>query len=100
METFDHPIRTLVLSSLPAEDLVTELQQDYIFDASNLAIDTSFVAAYTALLGALASKGFSRVLVVQNTTLSLFPDAIVVVPTLGEAEDIIEMERIERDLGF
>ncbi len=28
------------------------------------------------------------------------PDEFVVVPTLQEAEDIIEMEEIERDLGF
>ena len=28
------------------------------------------------------------------------PDEICVVPTLQEAHDIIEMEDIERDLGF
>jgi len=28
------------------------------------------------------------------------PDELMVVPTLQEAEDIIEMEEIERDLGF
>lgn len=28
------------------------------------------------------------------------PEELVVVPTLKEAEDIIEMEEIERDLGF
>ncbi len=28
------------------------------------------------------------------------PDEIVVVPTMQEAYDIIEMEDIERDLGF
>lgn len=28
------------------------------------------------------------------------PEEILVVPTLQEAEDIIEMEEIERDLGF
>jgi len=28
------------------------------------------------------------------------PDEIVVVPTMQEAYDIIEMEEIERDLGF
>lgn len=30
----------------------------------------------------------------------LIPDEMVVVPTLQEAEDIIQMEEIERDLGF
>ncbi|MEZ4875522.1 MAG: ribonuclease Z [Flavobacteriaceae bacterium] len=28
------------------------------------------------------------------------PDEMIVVPTLQEAEDMIEMEEIERDLGF
>ena len=28
------------------------------------------------------------------------PEELFVVPTLQEAEDIIEMEEIERDLGF
>jgi hypothetical protein len=39
-------------------------------------------------------------LVAQNETLSLFPETLVVVPTLGEAKDVIDMERIERDLGI
>jgi hypothetical protein len=30
----------------------------------------------------------------------LIPDEMIVVPTLQEAEDIIQMEEIERDLGF
>jgi hypothetical protein len=28
------------------------------------------------------------------------PEELLVVPTLTEAEDIIQMEEIERDLGF
>ena len=31
---------------------------------------------------------------------NLIPDEIIVVPTIQEAEDIISMEEIERDLGF
>lgn len=30
----------------------------------------------------------------------LIPDEMIVVPTIQEAEDIIQMEEIERDLGF
>ena len=30
----------------------------------------------------------------------LIPDEMIVVPTIQEAEDIISMEEIERDLGF
>ena len=35
---------------------------------------------------------------INNQTIK--PDEIVVVPTIHEAYDIIEMEDIERDLGF
>lgn len=28
------------------------------------------------------------------------PEELILVPTLGEAEDLIQMEEIERDLGF
>ena len=42
----------------------------------------------------------SFVIVSNNTNLSESPDEIIVVPTIQEAYDIIEMEEIERDLGF
>lgn len=42
----------------------------------------------------------SFVIVTDKTNLDETPDEIMVVPTLKEAYDIIEMEEIERDLGF
>ena len=42
----------------------------------------------------------SFVIVTDKVELDEMPDEIVVVPTLQEAYDIIEMEEIERDLGF
>ena len=42
----------------------------------------------------------SFVVVSDKVDLDMMPDEIVVVPTLHEAYDIIEMEDIERDLGF
>lgn len=42
----------------------------------------------------------SFVIVTNKSNLSETPDEIIVVPTLQEAHDIIEMEEIERDLGF
>lgn len=43
-----------------------------------------------------------RSFVVVNDAVNLneVPEELHVVPTLGEAEDIIQMEEIERDLGF
>jgi hypothetical protein len=42
----------------------------------------------------------SFVVVSDKADLDEMPDEIAVVPTLHEAYDIIEMEDIERDLGF
>lgn len=42
----------------------------------------------------------SFVLVSSKVDLDAIPDEIIVVPTLQEAHDIIEMEDMERDLGL
>ncbi|GEP52444.1 hypothetical protein FNO01nite_31160 [Flavobacterium noncentrifugens] len=45
-----------------------------------------------------AKKSF--VVVANNIDFNAVPEKLTVVPTLLEAHDIIEMEEIERDLGF
>ena len=50
MDVFEQPIQTLVLSSPLAEDLVTDPKQDFIFDASTIAVTGAFVKAYTSFL--------------------------------------------------
>ncbi|MGJ5640746.1 ribonuclease Z [Formosa sp. S-31] len=42
----------------------------------------------------------SFIIVSDKINLDETPDEIVVVPTLKEAYDIVEMEEMERDLGF
>ncbi|WZL89513.1 ribonuclease Z [Salinimicrobium sp. 3283s] len=44
----------------------------------------------------------NRSFVIANDTINIdqVPEELLVVPTLTEAEDIIQMEEIERDLGF
>lgn len=42
----------------------------------------------------------SFVIVTNKLDLDEAPDELVIVPTLQEAYDIIEMEEMERDLGF
>lgn len=42
----------------------------------------------------------SFVIVAENIDFNAVPAKLTVVPTLLEAHDIIEMEEIERDLGF
>lgn len=42
----------------------------------------------------------SFVMVCDGIEFDQVPDELIVVPTFKEAEDIIEMEEIERDLGI
>lgn len=42
----------------------------------------------------------SFVIVYEDLNFNDLPESLVTVPTLQEAKDLIEMEEIERDLGF
>jgi hypothetical protein len=42
----------------------------------------------------------SFIIVVENFEMDDLPDDLIVVPTILEAKETIEMEEIERDLGF
>ena len=42
----------------------------------------------------------SFVVVGSGFNIDIFPEKLNVVPTIKEAEDVIEMEEIQRDLGF
>lgn len=46
------------------------------------------------------ANGTSFVIVSKEISVDTIPDSLNVVPTITEAEDIIEMENIERELGF
>ena len=46
------------------------------------------------------ASNHSFVLVTANINYDYVPDELIIVPTLQEAYDIIEMEEMERDLGF
>ena len=45
-------------------------------------------------------NGHSFVIVTNNIDIDSTPDELIVVPTLIEAKDIIEMEEMERDLNL
>jgi hypothetical protein len=45
-------------------------------------------------------KGTSFVIVSKSVETDEIPEEIIIVPTVNEALDILEMDAIERDLGF
>lgn len=63
-------------------------------------IDLEQVLSFLALSNTHRKAKKSFVLVVNDFDFNEVPDEMIVVPTLLEAHDIIEMEEIERDLGF
>jgi hypothetical protein len=58
---------------------------------------------FSLILGVVESKqekNTSVVIINADLNLDNFPEHINIVPTMQEAEDILEMEAIERELGF
>ena len=63
-------------------------------------ISTSDVIEFLQLSNRHRGANHSFVIVTNRIEIDDSPDELVIVPTLQEAYDIIEMEEIERDLGF
>ena len=90
-------------------EFYNKLNHEYnSYKSQNLIIDLSFDKATT--LGDIKlflemaknhkKEKKSLVLVADNINFNDVPAKLTVVPTILEAHDIIEMEEIERDLGF
>ncbi len=63
-------------------------------------LSTRDVVEFLQLSNMHRSAKHSFVLVSDKINIDDVPDELVIVPTLHEAYDIIEMEDMERDLGF
>lgn len=78
------------------------------FKSSNIIIDITHdkglalpdVLTFLELSNKHRKTKRSFVIVASGLDFNDMPEEMVVVPTLQEAHDIIEMEEIERDLGF
>lgn len=58
------------------------------------------VLGFLALSDKHRQAKHSFVLVVKGFDIDEAPEELIIVPTVQEAHDVIEMEEIERDLGF
>lgn len=83
-------------------------QEHKAFQNHNLVLDISSDTGAT-LKAVIEFKALSKihrkgkksfVVVASGIDFNAVPDSLLVVPTLLEAHDMIEMEEIERDLGF
>lgn len=81
------------LSNFKTDSLVIDL-------SNNNNIDLKEILLFSQIGKELKNNNKSFVLVCNQVDIDGLPDNLVIVPTLKEAEDIIEIEEIERDLGF
>ena len=75
------------------QNLVLDISEDKSITLEN-------VLAFLALSNKHRKAKKSFVIVVKDFDFNEVPEEMNVVPTVQEAHDIIEMEEIERDLGF
>lgn len=77
------------------------LKQNLILDLTHVPnVSMKEVKLFSDLSKAHKKSKKSLVIVVENINFNDVPSKMTVVPTHLEAHDIIEMEEIERDLGF
>lgn len=79
--------------------LINPLHSDTIVKFS-LAPAVSEISDLLERMKNIDTANFSMVVLTENRLLRSFPETVNAVSTQQEAYDIIEMERIERDLGF
>ena len=105
----DDNITIIIQEKSTIVELVKKMQSTYPkFKNDNLIVNLSVMTQVTLqdivefldLSNQHRDAKHSFVIVTDKANLDEMPDELVVVPTLKEAYDIIEMEEMERDLGF
>ena len=84
-------------------DLITHNKKptDIVVELNHLnAINNSLLGILLDLNEDQISKGFCLVIIKSDLTDFSEQDSLIVVPTLEDADDYIQMEKIQRDLGF
>ena len=79
--------------SFKNQNLILDISQDK-------TVTIHSIKAFAELAKTHKKGKKSLVIVIENIDFNAVPKSIVVVPSVLEAHDIIEMEEIERDLGF
>ena len=91
------------------DNFILKIENQYnMFETSNLILDISHdetvknitLNQFKDLAKKHKKNKKSLVIIAENIDFNLVPIQLNVVPTLIEAVDIIELEEIERDLGF
>ena len=80
-------------ASFKSQNLIIDLSHDKAMTMDDIKVFNEMIEMHT--------KGKKSIVLVTNSVnFNKVPKNIILVPTILEAHDIIEMEEIERDLGF
>ncbi|WGH76529.1 hypothetical protein P8625_05050 [Tenacibaculum tangerinum] len=75
------------------KNLIIEISENFKVSNENILLFLEYAHKHQ-------NNGISFVVVSRDVTIDDFPEDFNIVPTLVEAEDVVEMEDIQRDLGF
>ena len=93
LKKFIFLLKPLLTTQLKDKNLIIDLLDNKLMSLKDLLLFKNISDAYK-----VANKSF--VIVNDALNANSLPKEIIVVPTLQEAEDMIEMEEIERELEF
>ena len=93
LKNFIFLLKPLLSNQLKDKNLIIDLLDYQLMSLNDLSLFQKISDEYKE-----ANKSFLVVTNILNA--NELPEEIIVVPTIQEAEDIIEMEEIERELGF
>lgn len=68
--------------------------------SDNINISVKDILVFLSYAQEHQNNGTSFVVICKDVDIDEIPETFNVVPTLVEAEDVLEMENIQRDLGF
>lgn len=84
------------------DDKVNELEKEHLIlhISEDINVDNKDFLLFLNIAEQKQQNGTSFVVINSSINVDDFPENLNIVPTLQEAEDILEMEAIERELGF
>ena len=84
-----------------SNNLEKNISQNIILNISdNLNITSEDFSVFLNTASKKKENGTSFVVIIKSLNIDDLPEEVNIVPTLQEAEDILGMEAIERELGF
>ena len=94
---------------LSTPEFINKIKADFsLFSNNNIIVilvsliplTRSELSEFLLLSNTHRENGHSFVIVTNNIDIDSIPEELIVVPTLIEAKDVIEMEEMERDLNL